>query len=157
VSAADILTGPAQRTDQFQLRLNDSVSCEFDKPGSEKSGNTAKFDCRITRVESSDGRVQVLTPEMDEDPVKVKFRPDNREIYAEPASTRLLWALGFYADSMFPVRLTCLTALKIRTTGKARKPLVSSPRRSSSGGWRVIGWKKWARKTRAGAGRNSRA
>jgi hypothetical protein len=24
------------------------------------------------------------------------------------ASTRLLWALGFYADSMFPVRLTCL-------------------------------------------------
>jgi hypothetical protein len=108
VSAADILAGPAQRTDQFQLRFNDSVTCEFDKPGSQKSGNTPKFDCRITKVESPDGRVQVLTAEMDEEPVKVKFRPDNREIYAEPASTRLLWALGFYADSMFPVRLTCV-------------------------------------------------
>jgi hypothetical protein len=121
VSATDILKGPAQRTDQFQLGFNDSVTCEFDKPGSEKSGNTAKFDCRITRVESPDGRVQVLTPEMDEDPVKVKFRPDNREIYAEPASTRLLWALGFYADSMFPVRLTCVNCPENPHEGKGTK------------------------------------
>jgi hypothetical protein len=45
---------------------------------------------------------------MDEEPVKVKFGRDNRETYAEAASTRLLWALGFYADGIFPVRVTCL-------------------------------------------------
>lgn len=108
VAEADIIAGPPQRADQFQLRLNDRVLCTFDKPGSEKSGSTPKFDCRITEVTGVDGAVQTLTDQMDEGPVKVKFRVDNREIYAEVASTRLLWALGFYADAMFPVRLICV-------------------------------------------------
>jgi hypothetical protein len=108
VSEADIIAGPKQKKDQFQLHLNDKVTCEFAKAGEEKNGNTPKFDCSITRVENAAGQVQTLTPEMDEEPVKVKFRPDNRETYAEAASTRLLWALGFYADAMFPVRVTCL-------------------------------------------------
>lgn len=107
VSEADIVAGPAQQKDQFQFHLNDKVTCEFTKAGEEKNGNTPKFDCNITRVEDSTGRIQTLTPEMDEEPVKVKFGRDNRETYAETASTRLLWALGFYADAMFPVRLTC--------------------------------------------------
>lgn len=107
VSDADIITGPPQRADQFQLRLNDRVTCTFDKAGADKSGTTPKFDCRISEVIGADGAVQKLTDQMDEGAVKVKFRPDNREIYAEVVSTRLLWALGFYADSMFPVRLTC--------------------------------------------------
>jgi hypothetical protein len=108
VAEADILAGPPQKKDQFQLHLNDTVTCEFTKAGEEKNGNTPKFDCRITRVEDAQGHVQTPTPGMDEEPVKVKFGRDNRETYAEAASTRLLWALGFYADGMFPVRVTCL-------------------------------------------------
>ena len=108
VAEADILAGPPQKKDQFQLHLNDTVTCEFTKAGEEKSGNTPKFDCSITRVEDAQGHVQTLTPGMDEEPVKVKFGRDNRETYAEAASTRLLWALGFYADGIFPVRVTCL-------------------------------------------------
>jgi hypothetical protein len=108
VADADITAGPQQKKDQFQLHFNDRVTCEFAVPGDQKSGNTPKFDCKITRVESADGQVQTLTADMDEEPVKVKFGRDNRETYSEVASTRLLWALGFYADSMFPVRLTCL-------------------------------------------------
>jgi hypothetical protein len=121
VSEVDIVRGAPQRTDQFQLLLNDTVTCEFARPGAEKSGKTPKFDCRITRVESADGRVQSLTPEMDEEPLKVKFGPANREIYAEVTGTRLLWALGFFADSMFPVRLVCLDCPEDPHEGKGPK------------------------------------
>lgn len=107
VSDANMITGPPQEPDQFQLHLNDKVTCAFETPGAEKNGNTPKFDCRITRVESADGHVQELTPQMHEEAVKVKFRPDNRETHSEIASTRLFWSLGFYADGMFPVRVTC--------------------------------------------------
>ena len=44
---------------------------------------------------------------MHEQSAKVKFGASNNEIYAEVASTRLMWALGFYADSWFPVFVTC--------------------------------------------------
>jgi hypothetical protein len=108
VADADIVVGPPQQADKFQLHLNDRVTCEFDTPGDQKNGKTPKFDCRITRVESADGTVQTLTDGINEEPVKVKFGRDNRETYSEVASTRLLWALGFYADAMYPVRLICL-------------------------------------------------
>jgi len=40
--------------------------------------------------------------------VRVKYGKDTHEVYSEVAATRLLWALGFYADEMYPVRLKCL-------------------------------------------------
>ena len=42
-----------------------------------------------------------------DDEVKVKFGGANGEVYAEVASTRLLWALGFGADRMYPVKVLC--------------------------------------------------
>ena len=39
--------------------------------------------------------------------VKVKYGKTNGEVYAEVAATRLLWALGFGADHMYPVRVIC--------------------------------------------------
>ena len=42
-----------------------------------------------------------------EDAVKVKYGRGNGEVYAEVASSRLLWALGFKADRMYPVRVIC--------------------------------------------------
>lgn len=107
VATADIVAGPEQSPTLFQLHLNDEVTCTFDKPGSEMNGKTPKFSCAITRVVDSDGQVQTLLPEMDEEPVKVKFGADNKEVYAEVVSTRLLWALGYYADAWFPVRVVC--------------------------------------------------
>lgn len=41
------------------------------------------------------------------DVVKVKFDEHNSEVYGEVAATRLLWALGFGADHMYPVRVRC--------------------------------------------------
>lgn len=54
-------------------------------------GNSPKFRCRIPP----------------DDDIKVKFGDDNGEVFAEVVSTRLLWALGFGADRMYPVRLIC--------------------------------------------------
>jgi hypothetical protein len=107
VGDADIMQGPDQDPKQFQFHPNDKVFCDFDKPGSQMGGKTPKFDCKITKVQSADGQVQVLTPQMDEEPVKVKYGATDNEVYAEVVATRLMWALGFYADSWFPVHVEC--------------------------------------------------
>jgi hypothetical protein len=107
VSQVDIMQGPPQDKHQFQLHFNDKVICDFDKPGSQMGGKTQKFACKITRVESTDGQVQVLNDQINEEPVKVKFGARDNEVYAEVASSRLLWALGFYTDAWYSVRVEC--------------------------------------------------
>ena len=65
------------------------VTCDYvDK---KLSGNSPKFACRVGV----------------DDEVKVKFGGTNGEVYGEVAATRLLWALGFGADWMYPVRVVC--------------------------------------------------
>ncbi|MBZ5536313.1 MAG: hypothetical protein LAO31_10195 [Acidobacteriia bacterium] len=107
VAEADIMQGPDQDKKQFQLHFNDKVICDFDTPGSKMGGKTVKFACKITGVESTNGQVQTLTPDIEEEPVKVKFGANDNEVYAEIVATRLMWALGYYADSWFPVRVEC--------------------------------------------------
>jgi hypothetical protein len=43
----------------------------------------------------------------EDDELKVKYGGTNAEVYAEVAATRLMWALGFGADHMYPVRVVC--------------------------------------------------
>jgi hypothetical protein len=107
VGAANIMEGPAQDKKEFQLHFNDKVICDFKTPGSQMGGKTQKFACQITRVESLNGQVQTVTADIDEDPVKVKFGADDNEVYAEVVSTRLMWALGYYADAWYPVKVEC--------------------------------------------------
>lgn len=107
VAQANIIEGPDQDKKQFQLHTNDKVICDFAAPGTTMGGNTPKFACKITRVESPNGQVQTLTADMAEEPVKVKFGADDNEVYAEVVSTRLMWALGYYADAWFSVRVEC--------------------------------------------------
>jgi len=59
-----------------------------DKP---LTGMTPKFKCDLGKG----------------DEVKVKYGEKNGEVYAEVAASRLLWALGFQADVMYPTRVTC--------------------------------------------------
>jgi hypothetical protein len=107
VGAVNIMEGPPQDKKEFQLHFNDKVICDFKTPGSQMGGKTEKFACQITRVESTGGQVQTLTADMDEEPVKVKFGADDNEVYAEVVSTRLMWALGYYADAWYPVKVEC--------------------------------------------------
>jgi hypothetical protein len=65
------------------------VTCEYLTKDS--GGKTPKFWCAIAPS----------------DEVKVKYGEANGEVYAEVAATRLLWALGFGADAMYPVAVIC--------------------------------------------------
>jgi hypothetical protein len=123
VAEVDIMAGPAQKKKQFQFHLNDKVTCEFVTPGQQMGGNTPKFLCKIVKVESLDGTVQTATDQINDDPLKVKFGDDNREVYAEIVSSRLLWALGFYTDGWYPIRVDCTNCPADPETGSgARAP-----------------------------------
>src|SRR6185436_20438814 len=66
------------------------VNCTFKIEGA--SGTTPKFVCVL----------------QDGDEIKVKYGRDNPEVYTEVMATRLLNALGFPADRMYPVaRVRC--------------------------------------------------
>jgi hypothetical protein len=97
VRAKDMRAGP-QGPGAFapdQLVRCDYVEASFE-------GRSPKFECAITPA----------------DRVKVKYGEDNGEVYAEVAATRLMWALGFAADRVYPVRVECHGCPKDRK-GKA--------------------------------------
>jgi hypothetical protein len=73
------------------LRVGPAATCTFVFPDKPMSGMTPKFLCEIKK----------------DDVVKVKYGEKNGEVYAEVAASRLLWALGFKADTMEPTRVTC--------------------------------------------------
>lgn len=86
VAANDIAVGPRI---PGRFAANSTVRCTY--VDEKLSGRSPKFACEI--------------PPADE--VKVKYGRTNGEVYAEVAATRLLWALGFGADAMYPVKVVC--------------------------------------------------
>ena len=86
IRAMDVRRGPR---DVGGFPFNAVVECTY--VARDMNGRTPKFTCAL--------------PNGDE--VKVKYGLTNGEVYAEVAATRLLWALGFGADAMFPVRIRC--------------------------------------------------
>ena len=86
VASMDLMAGPQGKG---SFTPNETVTCDYlDK---RLSGNSPKFAC-------------VIPPD---DELKVKFGRDNGEVFAEVAASRLLWALGFYAERMYAVRVVC--------------------------------------------------
>jgi hypothetical protein len=86
VGSMDMKAGPQG---PGALTPGETVTCEYVER--KMSGRSPKFTC-------------ALTPD---DEVKVKYRRENGEVYGEVAASRLLWALGFGADRMYPVRVVC--------------------------------------------------
>ena len=87
-SSLDLTRGPALPASQ---RIPAQVACTFVYPDKPLSGMTPKFQCDLGKG----------------DVVKVKYGEKNGEVYAEVAASRLLWALGFQSDVMYPARVTC--------------------------------------------------
>lgn len=85
----NLIAGPILPASQ---RIPAQVTCTFVFPEKPLSGMTQKFECDLGK----------------KDVVKVKYGEKNGEVYAEVAASRLLWALGFQADVMYPTRVTCL-------------------------------------------------
>lgn len=64
------------------------ITCDYVE---EKQAGTPKFDCALSPT----------------DTIRIKYGRENGEIYSEVAASRLLWALGFAADRMYPVKVLC--------------------------------------------------
>ena len=86
IPSLDLKTGPVVKG---AFAFDQWVSCEY--KAEDLSGQSPKFVC-----ETSPGQE-----------VKVKYGPRNAEVFGEVLATRLFWALGFAADSMYPVRVRC--------------------------------------------------
>jgi hypothetical protein len=86
VSAMNLKAGPQG---PGALAPNATVTCDYVEK--KMDGRSPKFTCLIGP----------------KDEVKIKYGKGNGEVYGEVAATRLLWALGFGADRMYPVRVVC--------------------------------------------------
>jgi hypothetical protein len=83
----DVNVGP-KGSDGFAP--GESVTCEYFLH-SKGSGTTPKFRCKTA----------------DDQELKVRYGNKNGEVYAQVAASRLLWALGFGANRMVPVKVSC--------------------------------------------------
>jgi hypothetical protein len=70
-----------------------TVACTY--KDEELHGKSPKFLCKIG------------TSDEKSDTVMVKYGRTNGEVFGEVLATRLLWALGFGADRMYPVHVVC--------------------------------------------------
>lgn len=88
VASNDLYNGPAGA---LAFAVDEEVACDF--VPTLMPGMSEKFLCKL-----EDGRI-----------VKVKYNesPRYKEAIGEVLGTRMFWALGFYADVMRPVRVTC--------------------------------------------------
>ena len=87
VASMDLKAGPRGEN---AFAPGQTVTCTFVEK-QHGSGSTPKFDCVLPS-----GRE-----------LKVRYGLTNGEVYAQVAATRLLWALGFAANRMYPVRVEC--------------------------------------------------
>ena len=85
IASRNVRLGP-QAAEGFEPEA--VVTCDYVE---EKQVGTPKFDC-------------VLSPK---DTIRIKYGRENGEIYSEVAASRLLWALGFAADRVYPVKVVC--------------------------------------------------
>lgn len=86
VAMMDLRAGPPGR-DAFPPEA--LVTCQY--VDGTLGGHTRKFSCDLG----------------DNDVVKVRYGDDNGEVEGAVLASRLLWALGFWADRVYPVRVRC--------------------------------------------------
>ena len=86
IPSLDMKAGP-----QGEGAFAPGATLTCDKTGERGGGRSPKFYCRLSK----------------NDELKVKYGASNGEVFAEVVSSRLLWALGFGADRMYPVRVVC--------------------------------------------------
>ena len=87
VASMDLRAGPRA---SLAFRPHETVACDF-MPQPHGRGSTLKFSCATASG----------------DRLKVRYGKTNGEVYAQVAATRLLWALGFWANRMYPVKVAC--------------------------------------------------
>jgi hypothetical protein len=87
IPSLDMMAGPGGHG---AFQPNQMVTCEYVE--GKLPGSSRKFACAITP----------------DDVVKVRYGAHNEEVQASVLATRLLWALGFAADRVYPVQVRCI-------------------------------------------------
>ena len=72
------------------FKPNETINCDF-VLREHGAGSTPKFACATAPGHE----------------LKVRYGKTNGEVYAQVAATRLLWALGFFSNRMYPVKVMC--------------------------------------------------
>jgi hypothetical protein len=111
LTAEQVFTGP-KSSDFTKLFSNSPVYClVLPVEDQDWGGKTPKFECELLRPLGGRQFERILKNDGDPRVIKVKYSPPgeiNSEVKGEILGTRLLWALGFYADQMFYVdSVTC--------------------------------------------------
>ncbi len=128
VAEMDMRAGP-QGKGAFEP--NQAVECNYLEK--KLAGTTRKFECTVG----------------EKDVVKVRYGDENGKVQGAVIASRLLWALGFGADGLYPVRVTCHGCStdpwkqRDRTSGEhlfdpatiERKPKGHEMNSENSGGW----------------------
>jgi hypothetical protein len=86
----NILRGPQN---QISVPPGAEIRCQYVEWKKPPSGASPKFNCKLQRNGEA---------------VRIKYGKDNREIFAEVLASRLFWALGFYSDDVYSVKVDCL-------------------------------------------------
>jgi hypothetical protein len=86
----NILSGPKNPLARTPGSL---VTCRYIEPKEPPAGTVPKFKCTVLKSGEE---------------IRVKYGDNTREVFAEVAASRLLWALGFYTDEDYYVRIKCL-------------------------------------------------
>ncbi len=105
LSAQDIFHGPAVKGYAKHL-TNERVYCRITSEDLQRksSGKTPKFFCQLLERKGPGQFEPIFKDNGERRVIKVKYSPPgvtNNEVKGEILGTRLLWALGFYADQMF--------------------------------------------------------
>jgi hypothetical protein len=87
IAKMNIAAGPQN---EIAVSPEAEIVCYYVEEKGDVIGATPKFKCKLLDT----GTV-----------VRIKF--SRRETYAEVAGTRLLWALGFFTDEVYPIKLRC--------------------------------------------------
>jgi len=111
VASMDIKAGPRG---PLSFGSGAVVTCTFvDHPRG--NGSTRKFTCALPSGEE----------------LKVRYGKTNGEVYAQVVATRLMWALGFGANRMYPVSVACrgcsADPFKDRQPANATAPVIFDP------------------------------
>ena len=117
----DIKTGP-ELTGNLKLLKEKEVLCQTSEEDQTRTfgGKTSKFFCQLMGPSAS-GEIELKFKDKTKQKrelIKVKYHPPNdlnNEVYGEVLGSRLLWALGFGADRMYPVE-------KVRCYGCSADP-----------------------------------
>jgi hypothetical protein len=86
IASLDLRAGPGGKG---AFQPNETVTCDYVE--GKLHGSNRKFGCAVGP----------------DDVAKVRYGSHNREVHASVIATRLLWALGFGADRVYPVQVRC--------------------------------------------------